>query len=74
MEIFRIDVSNKFEADRISGLLTDENIPNIVVSHHDIAYDGIFQVSLGWGHIEVPAEFQAEAEKLYKDYKDFFKR
>jgi len=70
MDIFRIDVSNKFEADRFSGILTDENIPHVVVSHHDLAYDGIFQVTLGWGHIEIPLEFKAEAEILYSNYKN----
>jgi len=69
MEIFRIDISDKFEADRFSGILKDEKIPHVVVSHHDLAYDGIFQVSLGWGHIEIPLEFKNDANMLYTNYK-----
>jgi len=29
-------------------------------SYHDTAYDGIFQVQKGWGHVEAPESFRDE--------------
>ena len=35
----------------------------------DLAYDGLFQMTLGWGHVEIPEEFRAQAESLMEQYR-----
>ena len=38
-------------------------------SYHDSAYDGVFQLSHGWGFVEAPAEFKAEILDILDDLK-----
>lgn len=70
MKIFRIELDNEFEADVVDALFEDEKIPHSVVSHHSSAYDGLFQMTMGWGHMEIPEEYQEKAENLIKSYKE----
>ena len=47
MDIFRIDLDNEIEAEVFSALLDEEEIPYAVFNHFDLAYDGLFQMTLG---------------------------
>ena len=67
---FRIELDNEFEADGFSAMLADEAIPYTLVSHHSLAYDGLFQMTMGWGHIELPEEYREKAAELFKNYKE----
>ena len=69
MKIFRIEMDNEFEADVFSGLLDEENIPHTVINHRNMAYDGLFQVTMGWGHIEIPEEHKEKSAELYRNYR-----
>lgn len=71
MKTFRIDVENEFEADSLADLLEKEGIPHTVISHHSLAYDGLFQMTLGWGHVEIPIEHQEKATELWHKYREF---
>lgn len=62
-------MENKFEADVFQGMLQEERIPYIVISHYDLAYGGLFQMTTGWGHIEVPEEYEEKATELFQIYK-----
>lgn len=62
-----IELKNDIEAQLISSILDERAIPHHMRSYHDSAYDGIFQVQLGWGHIEAPEEYREEIEKIYYD-------
>jgi len=70
MKISRIELDNEFEADVVASMFEEEKIPHNVVSHHSSAYDGLFQMTMGWGHVEIPEEFQEKAEKLMQSYKE----
>lgn len=70
MKIFRIDLDNEFEADVVTSMFEEEKIPYNVVSHHSSAYDGLFQMTMGWGHIEIPEEYQDKAEELMTNYRE----
>jgi len=50
-------------------MLEEEEIPYNVVNHFSLAYGNIFQMTTGWGHIEVPEEYQEKAEELFRNYK-----
>lgn len=70
MKIFRIELNNQFEADVFAALLEEERIPYAVVNHYSFAYDGLFQMSMGWGHIEIPEEYKEKAAELFQSYKN----
>ncbi len=69
MEIFRIEIDNKFEADVFTEMLKEENIPHTVINNFSLAYSGLFQMTMGWGHIEVPVEYKEKALELFENYK-----
>jgi len=59
--------NNEIEAKLLSEILTDKEIPHMVRSFHDSAYDGLFQVNAGWGILEGPEEFREEILKIYEE-------
>lgn len=63
-------LDNAIEAQRISAILEEENIPHQIVSFHDTAYDGLFQSQKGWGHISTPPEYVERVEEIYREMKD----
>jgi hypothetical protein len=69
MKTFRIDLENEFEADMFCAMLDAEQIPNSVFNHHSLAYNGLFQMTLGWGHVEIPEAFRERAEALLEQYR-----
>lgn len=69
MKFLRIELDNEIEADVFTAILKEEKIPHIVVDHHSMAYDGLFQMTTGWGHIEVPDEYKNKAAELFQNYK-----
>lgn len=74
MKTFRIELDNQFEADVFAAILEEENIPHTVVNHYSLAYDGLFQMSMGWGHIDIPEEYQKKAAELFLNYKNSLKK
>lgn len=44
-------LENEVEANLLASILKERNIPHIIKSYHDVAYNGIFQFQKGWGHI-----------------------
>ena len=65
-EIFEkiVVIDNEVQACLICSLLDEQKIPYFVKSYHDMAYDGLFQNSKGWGHIEAPLKFKNEIIKI----------
>lgn len=60
-------LKNEIEANIIGSVLKEKNIPHIIMSYYDSAYDGIFQLQKGWGHIEAPPEYKSRILKIYRD-------
>ena len=52
--------NNEFEAKLLDEILTDKQIPHIIRSYHDSAYDGLWQMQSSWGHLEAPEEYREE--------------
>ena len=65
-----LTLENEMEAQRLSSMLDEEDIPHVVRSYHDSVYDGIFQNVRGWGHLEAPEEYRDQIIALYDDMKD----
>lgn len=49
IRVFVLD--NEIQAQVIHGLLESDNIPHNVECYRDLAYDGLFQATRGWGAI-----------------------
>jgi hypothetical protein len=57
---------NEIEALLLDEILTEKQIPHVIRSYHDSAYDGLWQTQSGWGHIEAPEEYSDEILAVYK--------
>ncbi len=60
-------LNNEFEADLIKQILTERDIPFMIRSFHDSAYDGLWQVRSGWGHLMAPAGYKDEILQIYSE-------
>jgi hypothetical protein len=60
-------LDNEIQARLLDSILTEREIPHVMKSYHDSAYDGLFQAHQGWGHIEAPEEYEEEIRMIYKD-------
>ena len=56
---------NEIEAMLLDEILTEKQIPHLIRSYHDSAYDGLWQTKTGWGHIEAPPEYAEEIISTY---------
>jgi len=63
-------LKNEIESQVMSHVLDENNIPYVIKTYHDSAYNGIYQFQKGWGHIEAPIEFKEEILKLYNEVID----
>jgi hypothetical protein len=59
--------NNQIEAQLLGEILTDKNIPYLIRSYHDSAYDGLWQMQSGWGHLDAPEEFREIILKIYNE-------
>ena len=62
-----ISFQNQIEALLMSEILTDRNIPHIIRSYRDSAYDGLWQTKSSWGHVEAPDEYREEILDIYRE-------
>jgi hypothetical protein len=49
-------LDNAIEAQLLSSVLAEYDIPHRLRSYHDTAYDGLFQLQKGWGEIYGPQD------------------
>jgi hypothetical protein len=60
-------LENEVEARLVESVLKERDIPHILKSYYDTAYDGLFQSQKGWGHVEAPDEYEEEIKAIYRD-------
>ena len=60
-------MENEIEALRVESELDERGIPYAVRSYRDTAYDGLFQLSAGWGRLEAPAQYKEEILAILAD-------
>jgi hypothetical protein len=65
-------VENRFEGDRVSQALREADIPFLMKSFLDTAYDGLYLPQKGWGAVMVPERFREEAGKMISEVKKTF--
>jgi len=57
-------LENQVEALCLEEELQESDIPYLMRSYYDSAYDGLFQYSAGWGHVEAPPERRDEVIQI----------
>ena len=62
-----IAIEKEIDGRYLESVLKDHEIPYHMVSYHDSAYAGLFQLEHGWGHVEVPEDRVEEVQKLYSE-------
>ena len=60
-------LENAVQAQLLDSILTERNIPHVMVSYRDSAYDGIYQLRRGWGHVEAPERYREEIAAILED-------
>lgn len=63
-------LDNIVEAQVLDSMLNEQEIPHMMKTYHDSAYDGLFQMSKGWGHVEAPEEHRAEILAILDDLRN----
>lgn len=58
-------LKNEIEAMLLDEILSEKQIPHLIRSYHDSAYDGLWQLQSGWGHLEAPEEYSEEILLAY---------
>ena len=66
-EIKIIVLEDQFEAQLLSSILTERDIPHTLRSYHDTAYDGLFQTAKGWGAVYAPASHKETILEIIDD-------
>ena len=60
-------LENAIEAQMISSMLDQWNIPYRLRSYHDTAYDGLFQFQKGWGDLYASPSHEREILEALED-------
>jgi hypothetical protein len=60
-------LNNEVEARLLDAVLTEQQIPHLMRTYHDRAYDGLWQQQQGWGHVEAPQEVKEQVLSIYED-------
>jgi hypothetical protein len=61
------DIRDEVEGQQLRAILQSQRIPHHIRSYHDSAYDGLFQVQLGWGYVEAPSEHKGRIKAVLED-------
>ena len=65
MKVATLD--NDIEAQLLHSILTERDIPHIMRSYYDTAYDGLFQTQKGWGYVSAPKDYHEEVLEIISD-------
>jgi hypothetical protein len=65
-----LELDNEVIAKLLEMVLLDREIPHIIRTYHDSAYDGLFAYQKGWGVVEAPPEYSEEILKIFAELKD----
>ena len=60
-------LENEVQARLLESVLKEREIPHLIRSYHDSAYDGLFQVSKGWGCVEAPQKYKSQILEILND-------
>lgn len=62
-----LQLDNELQAQRIKNILEQNNVPHLIRTFHDSAYDGLFQNQYGWGVLEADSADEKKILQLLKE-------
>jgi len=60
-------LENEIEAGLLESILMERNVPHLMRSYYDTAYDGLFQTQKGWGYVSAPEGYREEITEILAD-------
>lgn len=63
-------LDNNFEAQVLDSILNERQIPHLMRSFYDTAFDGLFQTQKGWGYVSAPWEYHEEIKEVLRDLRN----
>ena len=57
-------LENEIEARLLDSILNERNVPHLITSYYDTAYDGLYQTQKGWGYISAPDAYLEEIREI----------
>jgi hypothetical protein len=57
-------LENEIESQLLDSILNERNIPHLITSYYDTAYDGLYQTQKGWGYISAPEAYIKEIQEI----------
>jgi hypothetical protein len=60
-------LENEIEAGLLDSILTERNVPHLMRSYYDTAYNGLFQTQKGWGYVSAPEGYKEEIMEILTD-------
>jgi cell division GTPase FtsZ len=65
-----VTLDNEIEATLLESILKERDIPHLMRSYHDTAYDGLYQTQKGWGVVSAPESYREEIEEILSDLRE----
>jgi hypothetical protein len=60
-------LENEVEADLLDKCLDERDVPHAMITYRDTAFNGLFQATRGWGHVEAPEASRQAVFEILKD-------
>jgi hypothetical protein len=60
-------LENDIEATLVESILIELQIPYLMRSYYDTAFNGLFQTQKGWGYVSVPRSREEEVKEIISD-------
>ena len=65
-----VTLDNEIEAALLESILKERDIPHLMRSYHDTAYDGLYQTQKGWGVVSAPESYREEIKEILFDLRE----
>ena len=65
-----VTLDNEIEAALLESILKERDIPHLMRSYHDTAYDGLYQTQKGWGVVSAPESYREEIKEILSDLRE----
>jgi hypothetical protein len=63
-------LENDIEATLVESILIELQIPYLMRSYYDTAFNGLFQTQKGWGYVSVPRSREEEVKEIISDLRE----
>jgi hypothetical protein len=60
-------LDNEVEAELLEEILKEKDIPYLIRSYYDSAYNGLFQITEGWGYVASSKDHKDEIMQVLSD-------